>query len=391
MPVPVTSYYPYSGQTDKNGVTGEVVYGGKIQVPMVSASNAPVPLNLPSDIAGKIVYMDYEILPTPWNQWYKPYGFNGDSSFPEDTSSLWGILTPLLGDFKKGGAVGVVFGWTNISDGAAAHQYTPFSKPLQDMPALWVGKKGGAKLRSLAGTGAKATLTLEAEIHQDTPTDTLYTVLPGMSSDEVIIVNTHTDGPNATEENGGLGVLALAEYFSKLPKSERKRSIYFVLTTGHFAGPWVPSGRGFIQQHPDVIKKAVGSVTVEHLGCMEWLDNAAGVYAATGKNQLSVGITDYEAVAKIALDSLAGSTDKRAAVVKGRYFGEGSGFSRAGVPNLGYIPLPSYLVAGPPNGCIEKLNSAHMHGQIQMLAKAIHTMDGMSAADLKGAGNSSSG
>jgi hypothetical protein len=48
-----------------------------------------------------------------------------------------------------------------------------------------------------------------------------------MSSDEVIIVNTHTDGPNATEENGGLGILALAKYFSRLPKIERRRTLVF--------------------------------------------------------------------------------------------------------------------------------------------------------------------
>ena len=104
--------------------------------------------------------------------------------------------------------------------------------------------------------------------------DTVIAMLPGSSAEETIIVNTHTDGPNATEENGGVGIVALAKYFSKIAKSERKRTLVFPLTTGHFASPWVPSIRGFITKYPDVIKKTVAAVTVEHLGCKEWMDDA---------------------------------------------------------------------------------------------------------------------
>ena len=52
---------------------------------------------------------------------------------------------------------------------------------------------------------------------------------------ENIIINTHTDGPNATEENGGLGLLALARHLAGLPS--RNRDMYFALVTGHFQLP----------------------------------------------------------------------------------------------------------------------------------------------------------
>ena len=58
--------------------------------------------------------------------------------------------------------------------------------------------------------------------------------------------------------------------------------------------------------------------------------------------------------------------------------------SRAGIPTIGYIPIPSYLLAAPPDGCIDKLSKTLLHGQIEAFAKAIHTMDGMTAAQLKG-------
>src|SRR5262249_38696898 len=161
------------------------------------------------------------------------------------------------------------------SDEQAAQLYAPFGRAYQDMPALWVGRAAGDRLRRLAQSGGEATLTLEAVISPDTPTETVIATLPGISTDEVIIVNTHTDGNNATEENGGLGCLALAHYFSRLPKNARRRSLVFVLATGHFAGAYVPAIRGVIDRHPDLINRAVGALTVEHLGCREWLDNAA--------------------------------------------------------------------------------------------------------------------
>jgi hypothetical protein len=135
-------------------------------------------------------------------------------------------------------------------------------------------------LRILARDGARATLTLEAET-----TGTLIATLPGTSSDEVIIVNTHTGGPNAIEENGGLGILALAKYFGQVAKDQRRRTLVFVLATGHFAAPWVPSIRGVIDKHPDLIKKAVAAVTIEHLGCRELADDASLHYQPTGENE----------------------------------------------------------------------------------------------------------
>jgi len=304
-----------------------------------------------------------------------------------------GDLTP----FQKAGAVGVILVWTDISDANAADQYTPFSRPPQNIPALYVGRDTGAKLRALAGSGTKATVVLEADVFPDTPTDTLVAMLPGVSRNEIIIINTHTDGPNAIEENGALGIVALAKYFSRIPRHDRKRTIVCPLTTGHFAGPWVPSMRGIITKYPDLIKKAVAAVTVEHLGCEEWIDVAARdnienvenieniEYRATGKHEWSVAITPSKAMADILIESLEGSQDRAGVVnpVNGGFLGEGAGLSRAGIPTIGYIPQPNYLLAGPADGCIEKLNADLMHSQIQVFAKLIHKIDAMPAGQLK--------
>jgi hypothetical protein len=145
-----------------------------------------------------------------------------------------------------------------------------------------------------------------------------------------------------------------------------------------------------MKDHPSLIKKTVAALTVEHLGCRDWADREDGGslhYRPTGENQLSVCITPLKSTADIMLESLQGSLDKRAAVVNpfgGGFFGEGSALSRAGIPTIGYIPMPDYLLAGPPDGCIEKLSPDLMYSQIEVFAKVIHKMDAMTAAQLKG-------
>lgn len=378
--VPYTSYYPYSGQTPSSGVTGELVYGGTAEE-----------IKLPSDVKGKIVFIESPVKPWPYSEWWSVWGaYEKDTPFPESRMSAINQLlaAPQLAPFRKAGAAGVIIAWTNISDENAAYQYTPFSRPLQEMPTLWVGRSQASKLRSLAGTGAKCTLTLEADLIPDTPTDTLVAALPGSSSEEVIIINTHTDGPNATEENGGLGCLALAKYFARLPKSERKRTLVFVLATGHFCGAYVKSIAGFIRNHPETIRKTVGALTIEHLGAREWADDAKGTYRATGKDELSLAITAYKSTADIMVSAAEGTSDRRLVAVKVKpghpYSGEGGALSQAGIPTIGYIPIPDYLLAGPPDCCIGKLSPTLLSGQIQAFAKVVHRMDRMSADQLRG-------
>lgn len=136
------------------------------------------------------------------------------------------------------------------------------------------------------------------------------------------------------------------------------------------------------------MKAAVGAVTIEHLGCMEWMDNADFTkYAPTGQHEWSVAITENKQAGEILVAALQGSGDQNTGVVNpvhGGWIGEGSALAKAGIPTIGYIPQPNYLLAGPQNGCIEKLNSDLLYAQIQVFAKVIHKMDQSSAAALKG-------
>ncbi|HXI32281.1 MAG TPA: M28 family metallopeptidase, partial [Vicinamibacterales bacterium] len=302
---PVTSYFPYSGQTGPTGVAAPFVFAG-------TSPNFSL-----ESLRGKIALIDFATATREWSRLYKPWGVHpAGETFPAAYRPARGGVNDLT-QFHKAGAVAVVLAWTDISDANAADQYTPFSRPPQGIPGLYVGRETGARLKALAAAGATATVVLEADVFPDTPTDTIIATLPGASADEIVIVNTHTDGPNATEENGALGILALAQYFAKIPKSQRRRTLVFPLTSGHFASPWVPSIRGVIEKHPDLVARAAAVVTVEHLGCREWLDDASMHYTASGKNEWSVAITPDRAMGESPVAALDGSHDRAAVVNPG--------------------------------------------------------------------------
>src|SRR5581483_6710263 len=372
--VPITSYFPYSGQTSAAGVSAPLVFAGTNPAFDLGAVN------------GKIALVECPTNVRRWAEEYQTWDvYPASERFPASMRPARASVSDLT-PFAKAGAVGVVLAWTDISDANAADQYSPFSRPPQGIPALYVGRDTGSRLKSMAASGATATLDLEADVTPDVPTDTIVATLAGASADEVIILNTHTDGPNATEENGALGILALMQYFSRIPRAERRRTIVCPLTTGHFAGPWVPSIRGFIQKYPDTIRKAVAAITIEHLGCLEWMDDAAMRYRATGKEEWAVAITPSKSMADALAAALPGTAARRTAVVnpvKGGFLGEGSALSRAGVPTIGFIPQPNYLLAGPADGCIDKLNPRLMHAQIEVFARTVHRIDAMTAEQLK--------
>jgi hypothetical protein len=289
----------------------------------------------------------------------------------------------------------VIAGWQNISEENALYQNSGVNGTrvsIIGMPGLFVGPAAGNSMRKAALGGATATMTLDATVVQNTPTDTIFATLPGASSGEVIIVNTHTDGPNFTQENGSLGMLALARHLAHLPRGSRRRTFVFVMVTGHLTPPYFEpwENTGFIGSNPDLVAKTVGGLTVEHLGAMEWCDDADLRYRPTGLVETTMCSVNplpgktASAVSDVLLDSLRDSRDTRVALTGGHFSGLGGAFYAAGIPQIGHMPVPNYLVAAPPDGYIDKSSPEHMYAQIELFANVLHAMDNMSASELRG-------
>jgi hypothetical protein len=258
---------------------------------------------------------------------------------------------------------------------------------------VWVGPTAGQEVREKALAGATATLVMDAEITEGAATDTIWGVLPGTDPKEAVVVNTHSDGPNVAEENGGLGLLALAREHAAVPRAKRRRSLIFLATTGHFQLPQFAVGQGqsasrWIADHPELVDgsklKTVAALTLEHLGCREWVDDrTATSYGPSGRKEVAFCFTNTSAMKDLYLGACVGTRNNRTiAAQPGFQFGEGHDFTAKGIPGIALIPAPTYLVAAPDNGALNRIDKHYMHGQVQAFSTVIRRLDRTAASQL---------
>jgi hypothetical protein len=397
--IPVSSYCSYSGTTGPEGVTGDLVYCGSAGSAFTALEALPtdrgsVPITVPPDMKGKIALIEVAAEPVPFGNWFKGhvrgvYNSEGTAEFPEleHTAAFAAFQLPrsLSSDLQKAGALGIIYAWANLSDDNAAGQVKKAGGgPL---PALWVERKVGGDLRQLAESGGRVTLTVEAETVPNVPTRTIVATLPGTSSDEIILLWTHTDGNNAIEENGGIALLNLMKYFSRLPKSTRNRTIVCVLAEGHYAEQYVPTS-AWIKERPELVRKAVALVSVEHLGCREWVDDPiANTYKGSGRPETGWAFCPTAPLPDVMLDSLQGTNAGKIAVIDSdaHSFSPGmAAYKAAKVPTIAYICTPPYLLAEGPNGHIQKLDSRQYYQQVLAFGNVIHRLDKISTPAREG-------
>ena len=407
--VPVAAYQPYSGNTPQSGVVGELAYLGA--VPPLALSGDPQDTDtlraaierlkgeladwakaavagVPGGVAGRIVLIDAQTLPlteddfAPLTTYANPPGEStvGTPNFKRLALSL---IAP-ASVFAQAGAAGYIV-TLDASDAMAAGTYGPYGSAITGLPGLLVGRETGAKLRRWAQSTPKTRLTLTATVKPST-THQLVGILPGDgSTDEVIVLNTHTDGQNAFEENGGVGLVHLARYFARLPKSRRlRRSLVFSATSGHFTGPALPQTRGFIDRHPDLVARAVASLTIEHLGASEWLDDARG-YHPTGRPDMFVIWHSQTGIAGPVVESMIANDLRHSRALRpaGDYMiAVGTAFNESGVPTVSSIVAPNYMVSWADNGHLDKFMPDRAAREVRWAADLVTRFDSMSAAPL---------
>ena len=197
-PVPLTYYYPYSGQTPPHGVTAKLVDLG-IYPPAVSgvsgyttafwaAASGAIAL-----VRAALPVFSLDIGQTATGG-YEPgkSSVQAAADYTAYAAALphpaWqGIFDPVpLLDARNAGVLGVVIAWTGLPDDEIINQYNPFTTGYPaasglptpgdpGCPAVWVGDATGAELSRLAASGqASATLVLTADITAGAATETVW-------------------------------------------------------------------------------------------------------------------------------------------------------------------------------------------------------------------------
>jgi peptidase M28-like protein len=162
-----------------------------------------------------------------------------------------------------------------IIQGIPGNERTQFYPVNSAVPTFSTGLKDGLAARdliadaSVAGAPPRVRIALDVDRTPGLRSGTVWGTLPGATDEQVMVV-AHRDGwfEGANDNAAGVAtMIGLAEYFAKVPKAERRRTIVFLGTTGHHnstaeSGAWFAS-------HPEVFDRAALLLNCEHTGGIE--------------------------------------------------------------------------------------------------------------------------
>lgn len=212
-----------------------------------------------------------------------------------------GAVSPHVQDLTARGAVAVI----NL----LRQPGNEFAKDLAGcrVPCFNIGGRDGFFLErvldraSTSGSpdGVRAQITLRSETKSNLSATNAVAVIPG-KSDEVIVLDAHVDAwfDGAGDNGDGLAVLvALARHFGK-PANRPARTLALVASAGHHT-PGLNGPRGFLAANPDLAKRAVLVVNIEHVAQRNFgpgrsvaADGYRDFVADSGEAPITAGVTN---------------------------------------------------------------------------------------------------
>ncbi|HMF96675.1 MAG TPA: M28 family peptidase [Vicinamibacterales bacterium] len=162
-----------------------------------------------------------------------------------------------------------------IIQGIPGNERTQFYPVNSPVPTFSTGMKDGLAARdaiadaTAGGAPPHVRIVLDVDRVPNLKSGTAWATLPGTTDEQVMVV-AHRDGwfEGANDNAAGVAtMLGLAEYFAKVPKDQRRRTIVFLGTTGHHNST-AESGAWFAA-HPEVFDKTAVLLNCEHTGGIE--------------------------------------------------------------------------------------------------------------------------
>ena len=141
------------------------------------------------------------------------------------------------------------------------------------LPIFTLGLDDGESVESLyaaaAGQGVRTRVRWKVERVAGLKAVNVVGVLPGQTDENIVMIS-HTDAffEGATDNAAGTAALiGTAEYFAKIPRAQRRRTMYFIATPDHHGGDL--GGRWIHDNMQSVLARTAVSLNAEHVTAME--------------------------------------------------------------------------------------------------------------------------
>jgi len=387
----VAAPIPYAKATPKAGIAGELVY-------------LPEGQTLEGhDLRGKIVVRDTGRVSVPnaalaalsWFSYDPEAVLIGDVA---DSYVRENVGEPRQHDMREAarlGAAGVIF-LSEFPYEQARGQYAPYEGVPWPVPAILLGADEGARIRELAGQHGSARITLRANTER-VATRMLLATLPGLS-DERIVVQSHTDGMNGVWDNGPVAMVAMADWFARMGRDCRPRTLTFAFTTGHLYQHLVsPDRDGSAEQLAKQLDseyddgKASLVIPMEHMGAKGWEPRPRGdgkpgsvLVPAKYNDPTSVFIGESPALVSafasvVAKHDLRETIALRGADLPGlqlpphdSFGGEGNPYQHHLIPTVSLVTGP-WTLFNPAFTLEQTVDPALLHRQSLVFTDLVHT------------------
>lgn len=408
------------GVTQELAVAAPIPYTTPTSAAGVSAPLVHIPADQPitaADAAGRIVVRDAPAGSVPLSV-FMP-GVLGFGIY--DPGHTIDPAAPFSGDFinynarvrdlrnaAAAGAAAVLF-LKDLPTAQLRGHFEPYEGRSWGVPGAFLGADEAQQLTDAlaADPGASATFT-ELAKRPPTTTRTLLATLPGRSAQKLVI-ESHTDGTNAVEDNGPAAILAMARYLAGLPRACRPRTIEFAFPTGHFyqriASPdRRHGGSGVLARQLDAAYDhggVAGVIVLEHLGAREYAPVARSgapgrELRLSGRSELSqVAVTDSTPLRQLVERQVRGhdldrtvlligadAPDPKRAPVHCSFGGEGTPYNERLLPTVALISAPATLY--DPAFGLEGIDFARMRAQTIAFTDVALGMGRMSAKAIAG-------
>ena len=218
--------------------------------------------------------------------------------------------------------------------------------PQSGFQGFTLGYQDGEALRTLieqapAGQPARVKIRIETQMVPNLKSYNVWGTLPG-TTDEKIMVIAHRDGyfEAAGDNASGMAtMLGLAEYYAKIPKAQRRRTLEFVGTTGHHG---TPIGVSWMADNRDAaLAKTALAINAEHTALTAQHFFAGNVRPANTMNALHWSFNGSRKLIDIAVKAFSAFGVPTYDGTDGVAMAEISRISRL-VPSFGVIDVDTY-------------------------------------------------
>jgi hypothetical protein len=402
--LPIAGAIPYSAATGRRGVAAPLVVVPDNQ--KITANAAAGKIVVRQANPGGIAQADLLLPIVSWSTYDPKHTIDPLGTFQGDFVFYNARMTDLQ-DAAAAGAKGLLF-VKNLPRRQLIGHYEPYDGVAWGVPGAFLGADEGKQITDALAAGGAPTARITIRAHfKRVVTPSILATLPGRSPQRIVI-DSHTDGTNAVEDNGPVAMVAIARYYAGLPLACRPRTLEFAFSTAHFyqrvAAPSVRDGgaaqlAGQLDHEYD--KGTVSAVLVlEHLGAVDdesvpRTDGPGDVLTPTGQRAIQFVAVTPSVPLLGAVDSVIRRYDlQRTITLQGSdppgnhvpshcsFGGEGTPFNYHLLPTIGVIAAPQFLY--DPAFGLESIDFDVMHAELLAYTDLLGRMGATSQSAIAG-------